>query len=106
MKKVLLLFAAMFILAFGTAYASDMPSWSEYTSDKMLRDDDLPKYEHNQDQGQGTFKQVPALPEAQGSAAGGSSGDNTYGKQSPAEEKDTTKSDDSGGGMEGPSYHY
>jgi hypothetical protein len=104
MKKLLSLFAGMvFILAFGMAYADELQPGYGYTSDKMIRDEDIQKYD--QDMGPGTTNQMPALPEVRGSAPGGVSGEDTYDKPAPVE-KDTTKPSDSGDGMGGPSKSW
>ena len=107
MKKVLSLLAGIaFVLAFGMAYADDAMPGSKDTGDKMIRDEDLQKY--NKDQSQSTVNQMPAKPDAEGSAAGGSENpgstpkDDTYEKPAPAE-KDTTKPADTGPGMKDPS---
>jgi hypothetical protein len=100
MKRLLSLFAGIvLVLAFGIAYADELQPGYGYTSDKMIRDEDIQKYD--QDTNRGTTDQMPALPEVRGSAPGGVSGD-TYDKPAPVE-KDTTKPSDSGGGMGGPS---
>jgi hypothetical protein len=70
MKKVLSLLAGMvFVLAFGPAYADDMMQESKETGEKMIRDQDLQKYE--QDQEKSTVTQMPSVPGEGGSAAGG-----------------------------------
>ena len=96
MKESLSLFAGLLlVLAFGIAYGDELRLESEYTSDKMIRNEDIQKYD--QDQGPGPFNQLPALPEAQGSGAGGGSREDLDERPAP-EEKDATKpSDDSGG---------
>jgi hypothetical protein len=100
MKKVLSLMAGMvFVLAFGMACADGTPPGSMDTGDKMIRNDDIQKYDH--DQGQGTFNVMPAVPEETGSAAGGSGeSDPTRindGKEKPAPvEKDMTTPADTG----------
>ena len=44
MKKFLSLLAGMvFILAFGMAYADELQPGDGYTSDKMIRDEDIQK---------------------------------------------------------------
>lgn len=108
MKKFLSLVSGMvFVFAFGTAYADDRQPESIDTGDKMIRDDDIQKYD--QVQGRGTFNVAPVLPDETGSAAGGGSGetDSTWmndSKEKPAPvEKDTTKPADKEGGMGGPS---
>jgi hypothetical protein len=105
MKKLLSLFAGIvLVLAFGMAYADELRSGDGYASDKMIRDEDIQKYD--QDMGPGTTNQMPALPEIQGSAPGGvSGGDDSYDKPVPAEQ-DTTKPSDSGDGMGGPSKSW
>jgi len=108
MKKVLSLFAGMvFVLAVGMTHADDLQPGDGYTSDKMIRDEDIQKYD--QDRGPGTINQMPALPEVRGSAPGGVSGDtesdgksDTLEKAAPVE-KDKTKPSDSGEGMGDPS---
>ena len=108
MKKVLSLFAGMaLVLAAGMSNGDDLQPGDGYTSDKMIRDEDIRKYD--QDMGPGTINQMPALPEVRGSAPGGVSEDrssdgksNTFEKAAPVE-KDKTKPSDSGDGMGGPS---
>jgi hypothetical protein len=107
MKKVLSLFAGMlFVLAVGMTNADDLQPGDGYASDKMIRDEDIQKYD--QDRGPGTFNQMPALPEIRGSAPGGVSGDRSsdgksdiYEKADPGE-KDKNKPSDSGEGVGGP----
>jgi len=104
MKRLLSLIAGMVfvLLAVGLAYADGLQPGDGYTSDKMIRDEDIQRYDH--DTGQGTFNQMPALPdEVQGSAAGGVNRDDsgsewnndTYEKTAPVE-KDKTKPADRG----------
>jgi hypothetical protein len=111
MKKVLSLVGGIvFVLSFGIAHAGDLQTGDGYTSDKMIRDEDIRKYD--QDMGSGTFNQMPALPEEReerGSAPGGVSEDrasdgksDTFEKATPVE-KDKTKPSESGEGMGGPS---
>jgi hypothetical protein len=108
MKKVLSLFAGMaLVLAVGMARADDLQPGDGFTSDKMIRDEDIRKYD--QDMGPGTINRMPALPEVRGSAPGGVSGDtgsdgksDTFEKAVPVE-KDKTKPSESGEGMGGPS---
>jgi hypothetical protein len=104
MKKLLTIFAGMLlVLAFGIAYADELQPGDGYSSDKMIRNEDIQKYD--QDMGQGTVNQMPALPdEVKGSAAGGGSKDtesdwksDTYEKNGPVE-KDMSKP--SGGGSD------
>jgi hypothetical protein len=69
-KKVLSLLAGMvFVLAVGMAYADDVIPGNKDTGDKMIRDEDLQKY--NLDQSQSTVNQMPSVPGAEGSAPGG-----------------------------------
>lgn len=96
MKKLLLLFAGMvFVLAFGMAYADEMQPGDGYTSDKMIRDEDVLKYDHDMDHG--TVNQMPALPdEIRGSAPGGGKETEPDGKSDTFEkaapvDKDKTK---------------
>ena len=108
MKKVLSLLAGMaLVLAVGMANAGDLQHGDGFTSDKMIRDEDIRKYD--QDMGPGTINQMPALPEVRGSAPGGVSGErssdgmsDTFEKAAPVE-KDKTKPSESGEGMGGPS---
>lgn len=108
MKKILSLVTGMvLVLAVGMANADDLQPGDGYTSDKMIRDEDIRKYD--QDIGSGTFNKMPALPEVQGSAPGGVSGDRssdgmsgTFEKAAPVE-KDKTKPADNGEGIGGPS---
>jgi hypothetical protein len=108
MKKVLsLLGGIVFVLSFGMAHAGDLQSGDGYTSDKMIRDEDIRKYDR--DMGSGTINQMPALPEVRGSAPGGVSEDrssdgksDTFEKTAPVE-KDKTKPSESGEGMGDPS---
>jgi len=108
MKKVLSLFAGMaLVLVAGMAHADDLQPGDGYTSDKMIRDEDIRKYD--QDVGPGTINQMPALPEVRGSAPGGVSGDrssdgksDTFENAAPVE-KDKTKPSDSGEGRGSPS---
>jgi len=110
MKKLLSLFGGVvFVLAVGLANADDLQPGDGYTSDKMIRDEDIRKYD--QDRGPGTINQtqMPALPEVRGSAPGGFSGDRSSDGMSDTSEKaapveqDKTKPSDSGEGMGGPS---
>ena len=108
MKKVLSLFAGMvFVLAFGIAYADGLQPGDGYTSDKMIRDEDIQKYD--QDMGPGTINQMPALPEVRGSAPGGVSGGtesdwkSDTNEKTPPVEKDKTKPSDNRDEMGGPS---
>lgn len=99
MKKVLSLMAgAVLILALGMAYADETQPG---TGDKMIRDDDLERY--NFDQGKGTFNLMPALPEETGSAPGGVSGGDDIRKTPAPAEKETKKPADSESITEGPS---
>ena len=69
MKQIISLMAGVvLVLSFGIAYADDSGIASKNT-DKMIRDDDLLRY--NLDKDQGTVNQMPAEPETQGSGAGG-----------------------------------
>ena len=105
MKKSLSLFAGMlFVLTLGIAYGEELQPESEYTSDKMIRrNEDLQKYE--QDQCPGSFNQLPALPEAQGSGAGGGSREDLDERPAP-DEKDATKPSDDRGGSGGQSRDW
>ena len=58
------------VLGFGMAYAEDMIPGNKDTGEKMIRNEDLEKY--NQDQSKSTVNQMPSRPGAEGSAAGGS----------------------------------
>ena len=109
MKKVLSLLAGMvFVLAFGVAYGDELQPGDGYTSDKMINNEDVQKYD--QDMGPGGIVTMPTLPdEIQGTAAGGGSKDtesdgksDTYEKVAPVE-KDKTKPSDSRDDMGGPS---
>ena len=104
MKKLLSFFAgSLFVLAFGIAYGDELQPESAYTSDKMIRNEDLQKYD--QDQGPGPFNQLPALPEAQGSGAGGGSREDLDEMPAP-DEKDATKPSDDRGGSGGQSRDW
>ena len=111
MKKVLSLFAGMaLVLVAGMAHADDLQPGDGYTSDKMIRDEDIRKFDQDQDRGPGTInQQMPALPEVRGSAPGGVSGDRSSGGKSDTfenaapVEKDKTKPSDSGEGRGSPS---
>jgi hypothetical protein len=70
MKKFLSFIMGMgLVLSLGMAYAEEGSSGIEYPSDKMIRDDDLPRL--NLDQDRATVNQMPAVPGREGSAAGG-----------------------------------
>jgi len=104
MKKVLSLIAGtVFVLAFGMAYAGELEPGDGYTSDKMIRNEDIQKYD--QDMGPGTTGEMPALPEVRGAAPGGVTEDgSSEGKSDAVEvEKDKTKPSDSGKDIGGPS---
>ena len=99
MKKVLSLFAGMaLVLAAGMSNGDDLQPGDGYASDKMIRDEDIRKYD--QDIGSGTFNKMPALPEVRGSAPGGVSGDRssdemsgTFEKAAPVEKDNTEPAD-------------
>lgn len=70
MKKMLSLLIGMgLVLSLGIAYAGDGAGGAMYPSERMIRDDDLPRL--NLDQDRATVNQMPANPGAEGSAAGG-----------------------------------
>ena len=74
MKKILSLLGGLVIMAaFGMAYADDMMPGNKDTGDKMVRDDDLQKYDR--DLTQGTVNQMPSEQGAEGTAGGGVSGE-------------------------------
>jgi len=107
MKKVLSLLAGMvLVLAVGMAYADDMMPVNKDTGDKMIHDEDLQKYDKDQDKS--TVNQMPPVPGAEGSAPGGSGSpgsnqkDDTYEKPAPADQG-TTNPSDTGPGMKDPS---
>jgi hypothetical protein len=101
MKKLLsFLIVIVLVLAFGIAYADELQPGDGYSSDKMIRDDDIQKY--NQDTDQSTVNQTPVLPdEIKGSAPGGGKDtdpgwkSDTYEKTAPVE-KDQKRPSDSG----------
>lgn len=73
MKKYLALLAGVvFVLAWGTVYAEEMMPANKDSSDNLILDQDILKY--NQDQNQNTINPMPAEPGAGGSAAGGTGG--------------------------------
>jgi len=110
-RSVSLLAVMVFVFAFGMAYADELQPGEGYTSDKMIRDDDILKYDHD-DMERGTVNQLPALPdEVKGSAAGGSNKDtepdaksDTPEKLAPVEKDKTEPSDR--GGMGGPDKRW
>ncbi len=70
MKKILSVVLGMgLVLSLGMAYAEEGTGGIVYPSEKMIRDEDLPRY--NLDQDRSTINQIPAEPGAEGSAAGG-----------------------------------
>ncbi|MGE5173856.1 MAG: hypothetical protein ACM3MD_08505, partial [Betaproteobacteria bacterium] len=74
MKKILLfMMGMMVVLAFGLVYAEDNMTGTDDTSDKMIRNDDLSHIILDPDRA--TVNQMQAAPEAEGSGAGGVSGD-------------------------------
>jgi hypothetical protein len=77
MKKILTIIATLLLVfALGTAYGDETQPGTTDTGDKMIRDDDIRKYDHDQGTGEGTFNVVPApKPEVKGEAPGGVSGD-------------------------------
>ena len=109
MKKVLSLIAGMvFVLYFRVAYAEEMRPDDSYTSDTMITNEDILKYDHDM----GTFNRIPALPdEIQGAAAGGrnkeaesTENSETKEKAAPVEKDKTEPSenrDDTGGPSNG-----
>lgn len=104
MKGLLSILASMvFLLALGTIYAADDTMQLNYDEiDKMILDRDLQKY--NQDR---EVNQMPAKPEAGGSAAGGSGEpilkDDSAEKLGPAPEESITPAPhDRGRGMDDP----
>ena len=106
MKRSLSLLAGMvFLLAFGMAHADDTMQWNYDKGDKMILDQDLQKYDR--DQNQGTVNQMPA-PDAKGSGAGGSGEpivkEDSSEKPVQAQEENLTPdpSDNSGRGKEEP----
>lgn len=77
MKKLLSLLSGMaIVLTFGMALAEDSTTQkdsSDITIRDMIRDDDLPRI--NLDKDRATINQMPAETGAEGSAAGGVSGE-------------------------------
>jgi hypothetical protein len=70
MKKFLSFIMGMgLVLSLGMAYAEEGAGGIVYPSEKMIRDDDLPRL--NLDQDRATVNQLPAVPGREGSAAGG-----------------------------------
>ncbi len=70
MKKVLPALAGIvFLLVFGMASADDTTPGSKDIGDTMIHDQDIQKYE--QDQDKSTVTQMPSMPGEGGSAAGG-----------------------------------
>ena len=70
MKKFLYFIMGMgLVLSLGMAYAEEGAGGIEYPSEKMIRDDDLPRL--NLDQDRATVNQMPAGSGTEGSAAGG-----------------------------------
>jgi len=74
MNKILSLVMGIgLIFSLGMAYAEEGIGGARDTTDKMIRDDDLLRY--NLDQDRATINQMPAEPGSEGSAAGGVSGE-------------------------------
>jgi hypothetical protein len=70
MKKILSLVLGMgLVLSLGMAYAEESTGGAGDTSDKIIRDEDLLRYELDQDRA--TINQMPAEPGMEGSAPGG-----------------------------------
>jgi hypothetical protein len=70
MKKILSVVLGMgLVLSLGMAYGEEGTGGIVYPSEKMIRDEDLSRY--NLDQNRSTINQMPAEPGAEGSAAGG-----------------------------------
>lgn len=105
-KKILSLLGGIVILgAFGIAYADDTMPGNADTGDKMIRNEDLKKYDH--DQGQGTVNQMPAVKDEEGSAGGGVSSEkastvkkDTFEGPAPVE-KYSPEPKDEGNGLRG-----
>jgi hypothetical protein len=74
MKKIFpLLMGIGLVLSLGMAYAEESMSVTKGTGDKMISNDDLLRY--NLDQDRATINQMPAVPGSEGTAAGGVSGE-------------------------------
>jgi hypothetical protein len=103
MKKILSLVMGIgVILSLGMAYAEEGIGGARDTSDKMIRDDDLLRY--NLDQERATINQMPAAPGSEGSAAGGvsaepeSAGTDIEQSKAPVDKGPTVPGDEGTGG--------